>query len=95
MPQARHGGNGVCALAVEGSKLDGTGLEKLQMVQTHVAVLAWGGSTGGALIGLSVRVTDEELPFPDASPGDRGCREDRFVALGISVILADDLRKPA
>jgi hypothetical protein len=95
MPQAKHGGNGVWALAVEGSKFDGTGLEKLQMVQTHVAVLAGGGSTGGALMGLSVRVTDEELPFPGATPGDRDCREDRFVALGISVILADDLRKPA
>lgn len=37
MPQARHGGRGVWMLAVVGSKLEGTGLEKLQMVQTQVA----------------------------------------------------------
>lgn len=37
MPQARHGGNGVWMLAVVGSKLEGTGLEKLQMVHTQVA----------------------------------------------------------
>lgn len=45
MPQARHGGSGVCMFAVVGSKFDGTGLEKLQMVQTQVAALA--GSGGG------------------------------------------------
>jgi len=28
-------------------------------------------------------------------PGDRGWREDRLAALGINVILAEDLRKPA
>lgn len=37
MPHARQGGRGVCALAVAGSKLDGTGLENVHMVQTHVA----------------------------------------------------------
>ena len=55
IPQARQGGRGVCAFAVEGSKLEGTGLEKLQMVQTHVAGLAGVGSTGGAHR-LSIRV---------------------------------------
>lgn len=45
MPQARHGGNGVWMFAVVGSKLDGTGFEKVQMVQTQVAALA--GSGGG------------------------------------------------
>lgn len=48
MPQARHGGRGVCTLAVVGSKLDGTGFEKLQMVHTHVALLTGGASTCAA-----------------------------------------------
>ena len=37
MPQARHGGSGVCALAVVASKFDGTGLEKEQIGHIHVA----------------------------------------------------------
>lgn len=40
MPQAKHGGSGVCAFAVVGSKLDGTGFGKLHMVHIHVAELA-------------------------------------------------------
>lgn len=40
MPQAKQGGNGVCAVAVVGSKLEGTGLGKLQILQTQVAWLA-------------------------------------------------------
>ena len=47
IPQARHGGRGVCALAAAGSKFEGTGFEKLQMVQTQVAVLTAGGSVDG------------------------------------------------
>jgi len=55
MPQARQGGSGVWAFAVEGSKLDGTGFEKLQMVQTHVAVLGGGvDSAGSPRMGLFV-----------------------------------------
>lgn len=95
MPQAKHGGSGVWAFAVEGSKLDGTGFEKLQMVQTQVAVLGGGVSTGGARMGLSVLCVDKEEPLPGVSPGDRGCRDERLVALGIKVIFADDLRNPA
>ena len=96
MPQARQGGSGVCAFAVVGSKLEGTGLGKLQMVQTHVAVLAGGCSTGTARMGLSVRC-DEEPPPPalEATPDDRDWSDERLVALGISVILGDDLRNPA
>jgi hypothetical protein len=45
MPHDRHGGKGVYVFAVPGSKLAGTGLEKLQIVHTQV-VLASGGSTG-------------------------------------------------
>lgn len=54
IPHAKQGGSGVCAFAVAGSKLEGTGFEKLQMVQTHVAELT-GASTGGVRPGLSVR----------------------------------------
>jgi len=46
MPQARQGGKGVWIVAVDGSKLDGTGLEKVQMVQTQVAALTGAESTG-------------------------------------------------
>lgn len=98
IPHARQGGRGVRALAVAGSKFEGTGFEKLQMVQTHVAELAGDGSTGAGLRGLSDRGTGEELlslgePVPVA--GDLDCNEDRFVGLGIKVTLAEDLRKPA
>lgn len=44
IPQARHGGKGVRALASVGSKFEGTGLENVHIVQTHVALLAGGGS---------------------------------------------------
>ena len=55
IPHARHGGRGVWALAVVGSKLEGTGFEKVQMVQTHVAVLVGGGPADGPRSGLSAR----------------------------------------
>lgn len=95
MPQARQGGSGVWAFAVEGSKLDGTGFEKLQMVQTHVAVLGGVDSTGNPRIGLFVLCAAAETLLPDASPGDLGCKDERFVALGINVIFGDDLRNLA
>lgn len=44
MPQAKHGGRGVWTFAVVGSKLDGTGFGKLQMVQTQVADVACTGA---------------------------------------------------
>lgn len=46
MPQARHGGSGVCALAAVGSKFTGKGFEKVHIVQTQVAVVRRGGSDG-------------------------------------------------
>jgi hypothetical protein len=97
IPHARHGGRGVWALAVVGSKLEGTGFEKVQMVQTHVAVLVGGGPAGEPRSGLSARLPGEEVLFREggpARPGERGCSDERFVGFGISVILADDLRKP-
>lgn len=47
IPQAKHGGKGVCMEAVEASKFVGTGLENVHMGQTQVAVLAGAGSGGG------------------------------------------------
>lgn len=44
IPQARHGGSGVRALAVAGSKLEGTGLEKEHIEHTHVALSVGGGA---------------------------------------------------
>lgn len=38
MPQARHGGIGVDAFAVAGSKFEGTGLENEHIGQTQVAL---------------------------------------------------------
>lgn len=47
MPHARHGGSGVRAFAVAGSKFDGTGLEKEHIGQTHVALTD--GAAGAGL----------------------------------------------
>ena len=46
-------------------------------------------------MGLSFRRPGDEVPLPGAKPGDRGPREDRLIAFGMSVTLADDLRNPA
>jgi hypothetical protein len=98
MPHARQGGRGVWTFAVAGSKLDGTGFENVQIVQTHVAVLAGGWSTGGALNGLSARCCGDAVPFRDGvvpRPGERDCSDDRLEGFGIKVTLADDFRNPA
>ncbi len=99
IPHARQGGRGVCAFAMEGSKLDGTGLEKLHIVHTQVAVLAGDESAGRARNGaLSDLWSGDAVPLRDgAAPevGARGCSEARFVGFGISVIFADDFMKPA
>lgn len=42
IPQAKQGGNGVLELAVVGSKLVGTGLEKEHIEHTQVALLCLG-----------------------------------------------------
>ena len=49
MPQARHGGNGNVGVAIVGSKFEGTGLEKEQIVQTQVPPTT--GAEGGGLTG--------------------------------------------
>lgn len=97
MPQAKHGGSGVCIVAVEGSKFDGTGLENVHMGQIQVALLAAVGSAGGRWKGLSVRVVGEDVAL----------REGEFKAvtlfwadillegLGTRVTFGEDLRNPA
>lgn len=58
MPHARQGGSGVEAVAVAGSKLEGTGFEKEQIGQTHVAFTFW--CVGGTLVEVPC-VADEEI----------------------------------
>jgi len=59
IPQARHGGRGVFALAVDGSKLDGTGLEKEHIGQIQVA-----------LVSLACGAGDEEAEVKPGLVGD-------------------------
>lgn len=97
MPQARHGANGVCTLAVAGSKLDGTGFEKLQIAQTQVAEVTCGGSEGG-LNALSDRDGGVALFRAGVRPAlDAACgrMEALFIGLGTMVTFGDDLRKRA
>jgi hypothetical protein len=98
IPQSKHGGNGVRSLAVFGSKFDGTGLEWLQIVQIQVALLVGGGSGVGRWKGLSALARGVEVALRECvlrSDMALFCIEDRFEGFGTSVILAEDLRKPA
>ena len=73
-------------------------MEKLHIVQTHVAVLVGAGSMGGARRGLSALCCGDPLPFLEGREpraGERGWREARFVAFGIMVTFGEDLRNPA
>lgn len=47
IPHAKHGGIGVFVLDAAGSKFEGTGFEKEQIGQIHVALLAGDGSGVG------------------------------------------------
>lgn len=89
MPHARHGGSGVWAFAVAGSKFDGTGLENEQIGHTQVALV------GGAGAGEDARVRSG-LPylsgvietgllvalFPESVGGPRVERDSRLDGLG-------------
>lgn len=87
IPQAKHGGNGVRAFAVEGSKFEGTGLEKEHMGHTQVAL----GLGVGAGAGLACRSgVDGAVLARTAGPRDRDLE-----GFGKRVTFADDLRKPA
>ena len=95
IPQAKHGGNGVCAFAAAGSKFEGNGFEKVHMGQTQVAVETAGSSEGGREI-LAGRAGETE-PFPRGEPmvDTRLCCENRFGGLGTIVTLGDDFKNPA
>jgi hypothetical protein len=98
IPQARQGGKGVWAFAAVGSKLDGTGFGKLQILQTQVAAVAGAVAAGGArkdegVLGRGVPVA--LLEGLEVEAAARDWSEARLGGLGISVTLADDLRKPA
>ena len=98
IPHARHGANGVCSVAVCGSKFDGTGFEKEQIGHIQVAVLAGGGSGFDRWNGLSVRDKGDALALLEGVERldiARFCTEDRFEGLGMRVIFAEDFRKPA
>ena len=99
IPQARQGGSGVAALAVVGSKLDGIGLEKVQIGQIQVAF--WdleGVETGVCRRGESLRGVGAAILGdcrPERVPTAEGRDWFTLGVLGKRVILADDLRKPA
>lgn len=96
IPQARHGGNGVCAVAVVGSKLEGTGLGKLHIVQTHVAVLVRVGfDDGDRNRGSEFGVVGEEVAAAAAAATALDCNDALFAGLGNTVTFAEDLRNPA
>jgi hypothetical protein len=100
IPQARQGGKGVWAFAAVGSKLDGTGFGKLHMLQTQVAAVAGAVAAGGArkdevVFGRGVPVALLEGLEVEAAAAARDWSEARLGGLGMSVTLADDLRKPA
>lgn len=80
MPQARHGGKGVFALAALGSKFEGTGLENEQIGQIQVALK-------GACCEVLLEDAEASSPVIAEAPS--------LADLGINVTLGDDFRKPA
>ena len=92
MPQAWQGGSGVLAFADAGSKLEGTGLEKVQMTQTQVALL--GGGALGMCHGLPPLGEDVELRGGD-EPFTCGPKVDLLTSRRYRVTFAEDLRNPA
>lgn len=63
IPQVEQGGSGVCAFAVEASKLEGIELENEQIGQIHVALVGLVGlGEGGAVEnGLPERGKEEVI----------------------------------
>lgn len=98
IPQAKQGGRGVSSLAVAGSKLDGTGFGKLQIVQTQVADVEGAGVAVADRCAGAVDGAGEAVPLPDGVDAPKvacDAREDRFATLGIKVTFGEDLKKPA
>lgn len=71
MPQARHGGSGKASVAIVGSKLDGTGLEKEHMGQTQVPTTA-GTSADETVDGLKGLVEREDGDDAEANLWNAG-----------------------
>lgn len=95
IPHARQGGNGVWAFANAGSKFDGTGLEKLQMVHTQVAEVMFEGA-GAGREEASALVDDSPLRWGlSALEVPRVRTDGRLGGFGTSVTLGDDFKKPA
>lgn len=90
MPQAKHGGRGVCSVAVYGSKLEGTGFDKEHIGHIHVADVTGAVSVNGELVWL--REKSEVLSGPlEGVP----LREGAFDGFGTNVIFGDDFKNPA
>ena len=88
------------------SKLDGTGLENEQIVQTHVALLGLGVLRPDPALGkeLLPPCIGDALGLREGEPATCGLERvdgfrvemnDGLATLGYRVTLADDLRKPA
>ena len=69
IPQAKHGGTGVCALAVDGSKFVGNGFEKEQI--GHIQVLGLESvlfeADAKGVRGLSPRGTGDAVELRDGA----------------------------
>lgn len=85
IPQAKHDGKGVEAVAVVGSKFDGSGLENEHIEHTHVAF--------NAPAGRVIRV--EDWVGADADVDVDVVPMLRFGGFGYTIILGDDFRKLA
>jgi hypothetical protein len=99
IPHAWHGGRGVEELALAGSKLEGTELEKEQIVHIQVAfdsgilVVTREGPNGL----FALETGDEEAPRAMAFLLSVCCMEPwpRFSNFGWNVIFGEDFKKPA
>jgi hypothetical protein len=98
MPQAKHGDKGVEAVAVAGSKLEGTGLVNEHIGQTQVALIGFGA---GCLYGVA---GSGHCELPDWSVGDCDAEglaptlfdlRSFFAGFGCKRIFEDDFRNPA
>lgn len=99
IPQARHGGRLTVAVAVAGSKFEGTGFEKEQMGQIQLAFI--GLEEGGGCFAIEGGRGDNDLPGADGAGTAglavalRGLSALPFCGLGWIVIFGDDFKKPA
>lgn len=100
IPQAKHGGSGVDVVAVEESKFEGTRFENVHIGQTQVALdlppSVWRGD------GLTAPENKADEGFGGgadsdlvATSGVRFCPGNLLERFGYTMILGDDLRKPA